>query len=165
MANLIECPTCHNQVSENARVCPHCGEPIAAWVQQEINNEIRCPGKEVTGLVLGIVALIWSLCGLVFACIPLAGIAYAIPFAVIAIGCGIAALILHNKVQKQATLITNKIESGRTLGFCGVIIGVASIIIAIIVSVVYIKKTTPPQTEEYIQNILNVMEQELLEGP
>lgn len=31
MANLIECPTCGNQISENAVSCPHCGEPINTY--------------------------------------------------------------------------------------------------------------------------------------
>ena len=28
MANLIECPTCKQQISSNAASCPHCGEII-----------------------------------------------------------------------------------------------------------------------------------------
>jgi hypothetical protein len=28
MANLISCPTCRREVSEDAEKCPHCGHPI-----------------------------------------------------------------------------------------------------------------------------------------
>jgi hypothetical protein len=35
MANLIECPTCGNQISENAVSCPHCGEPINQYYDNQ----------------------------------------------------------------------------------------------------------------------------------
>ncbi len=32
MSGLIQCPSCHKEVSINARVCPYCGEAIRAIV-------------------------------------------------------------------------------------------------------------------------------------
>ena len=32
MSGLIQCPSCHKEVSINARVCPYCGESISSIV-------------------------------------------------------------------------------------------------------------------------------------
>ena len=57
MANLIECPTCKQQISSNAASCPHCGEPIRAG---------KCRSKKggfiSLGAGLGIAAVCIAIC-------------------------------------------------------------------------------------------------------
>ncbi len=34
MAQLLPCPNCKKEISENAHSCPHCGEDFMAYVQR-----------------------------------------------------------------------------------------------------------------------------------
>lgn len=38
MAELIQCPTCKNNVSSNTATCPHCGEVINARMTKPAGN-------------------------------------------------------------------------------------------------------------------------------
>lgn len=96
-------------------------------------TETRCPGKEIVGMVFGINALVWGVFGAIFCWfLPI-----AITFGIIGIGCGITAMIMHSKVHQQATVITNKIETGKKLGIAGLITGSAAIIISITVTIIF----------------------------
>lgn len=72
---LIKCPGCHNDVSKNAHICPHCGEPIKP------KGEGRCRSKAV-----GFVGIALFICGF--------GLPYvfqdsAIPIMAVGVGSGI----------------------------------------------------------------------------
>ena len=41
MAQLIQCPTCGNKISENAVSCPYCGEPLGKEVERRPLSAIR----------------------------------------------------------------------------------------------------------------------------
>ena len=59
MAQLLPCPTCNKEISENAHSCPHCGEDFMAHVKglvpcrscghQVSQNALKCPqcGEDV----------------------------------------------------------------------------------------------------------------------
>lgn len=96
--------------------------------------ETRCPGKEISGLVLGINSIFWSAFGLIFCWYAALGITYG----VIGIVCGIVALVLHKKVMEQATVITKKIKVAKTLGTIGIIVGAVLIVLSIILLIVFI---------------------------
>ena len=101
-------------------------------------GEVKCPGKEITGMVLGINSLAWSIFGLFFGWIPLYGMIFGIVYGIIGIGCGIATNIIHNKVLEQATVITNKIRNGKKLATAGIIVGAIAIGLSIIIGIVCI---------------------------
>ena len=44
---LIECPECHQQVSDVAEVCPHCGYPIKNHVK--VKQEVVDDHKKILG--------------------------------------------------------------------------------------------------------------------
>lgn len=101
-------------------------------------GEVKCPGKEITGMVLGINSLAWSIFGLFFGWIPFYGMIFGIVYGIIGIGCGIATNIIHNKVLEQATVITNKIRNGKKLATAGIIVGAVAIGLSIIIGIVWI---------------------------
>ncbi|MBR3636638.1 MAG: hypothetical protein IKN45_01830 [Lachnospiraceae bacterium] len=102
------------------------------------SEPIKCPGKEIAGLILGINAIFWSGLGTLLGCIPVYGLIFACIWNAFGIGTGIAAMVLHKKVHEQATEISNKIETGKKLGLIGIIVGIAGIVIAIIVFIVLV---------------------------
>lgn len=95
----------------------------------------RCPGKEIAGLVMGIVSLSEGVLAAICGIIPVYGIIYAVIFGLFAIGLGIAAIVLHKKVHEQATVITNKIEIGRKLAIPGIITGGAGMVLSILITI------------------------------
>ena len=102
------------------------------------SEPIKCPGKEIAGLILGINAIFWSGLGTLLGCIPVYGLIFACIWNAFGIGTGIAAMVLHKKVHEQATEISNKIETGKKLGLIGIIVGIAGIVIAIIVFIILV---------------------------
>ena len=39
--SLIKCPECKNDVSTQADVCPHCGFPIAKYIDKKIDKLLQ----------------------------------------------------------------------------------------------------------------------------
>lgn len=96
--------------------------------------QTKCPGKEITGMVLGINAIAWSGLGMLFCWHFALGLVYGL----LGIGCGIGATVLHKKVHEQATYITNKIELGKKLGIAGIIVGSILLLISFLILVAFI---------------------------
>lgn len=64
MAELIQCPTCKNNVSSNAATCPHCGEVINSRMTKpagaiNLKDPVHLAGVILAGLmVLGVIVAI-----------------------------------------------------------------------------------------------------------
>lgn len=99
---------------------------------------VKCPGKEITGLILGINSLVWSVLGTSMGCLPVYGLMFSIIWGLFGIGFGIAAIILNKKVHEQAEEYTNKIEIAKKLSVAGIIVAAVGIVISIIVNVVLV---------------------------
>lgn len=97
-------------------------------------NEIKCPGKEIAGMVLGIFSLFYG----VFAVFFFWYVILSVVFALFAAGTGIAAMVLNNKVKEQATVMTKKTTIGKNLGIAGMICGIVAVILSIIFFIVAI---------------------------
>ena len=96
------------------------------------NAGVRCPGKEITSMVLGIVSLFYGAFGVVFCWHPV----LAWTFGILGVGCGIPAIILHNQVMKIATITTKKVKIGKNLGTAGIICGAVTMVLDIIIVLV-----------------------------
>ncbi len=96
----------------------------------------KCPGKEITGLVLGISSLVQGIATITCGWIPIYGIIYAIIFGLFGIGTGVAVNILHKKVHEEATIITKKIETGKKLSVPGIILSAVGIGLSITISII-----------------------------
>lgn len=97
-------------------------------------NVVRCPGKEISGLVCGIMSIFYGAFGVLFCWHP----AIAFSFGIIAIGNGIPAIILNKQVKKIATLMTKKTTIGKNLGVAGIICGAVAMVLDIIVILVLV---------------------------
>ena len=107
--------------------------------QQPVDSTVvKCPGKEITGMVLGINSLVWSVFAIMFCWMPFYGIVFGIIYGLMGIGCGIATNVLHKKVLETATLITNKIRRGKGMATAGIIIGAIGIGLAIVFCIVWV---------------------------
>ena len=96
----------------------------------------KCPGKEITGLVMGIASLVEGIATVTCGWIPIYGIIYAIIFGLFGIGTGVAANILHKKVHEEATIITKKIETGKKLAVPGIILSAVGIGLSITIGII-----------------------------
>lgn len=96
----------------------------------------KCPGKEITGLVLGISSLVQGIATITCGWIPIYGIIYAIIFGLFGIGTGVAVNILHKKVHEEATIITKKIETGKKLSVPGIILSAVGIGLSITIGII-----------------------------
>lgn len=98
-----------------------------------VTPEVKCPGKEITGMILGINALLFGIFAIAFGWIPFGiGVIYGIVFALFGIGTGIAAIVLWSKVCQQATVTTRKGLIGKNLGLAGIIVSGCGIVFSII---------------------------------
>ena len=70
-------------------------------------SEVKCPGKEIYGLVFGINALVWGILALMLAWIPFYGLFFGGIYGTFGIVFAIVTFVLSNKVFEQATVITN----------------------------------------------------------
>lgn len=118
-------------------------QPVQQPVQQAYNYNpgmqpmgVRCPGKEITGLIMGIGSLVEGVAAAIFGMIPIYGIIYAIIFGLFGLGLGITAILLHKKVHEQATVITKKIEIGKKLAIPGIITSGAGMALSILISTI-----------------------------
>lgn len=93
---------------------------------------VGCPGKEITGMILGINALTWPVLGLMFCIIPISGGIISIVYGLLGVGCAIPAMILYNKVNEQADYMTKKIITGRKLAIAGLIVGAVGVFMGIL---------------------------------
>lgn len=93
------------------------------------------PGKEIAGLILGITSLTAGVMAAIFGIIPGVGIFFAVISGLLAIGLGIATIVLNKKVHEQAAVITRKIEIGKNLATAGIITGGAGMLLSIIIVV------------------------------
>lgn len=118
---------------------------------------VKCPGKEITGMVFGISALIWGVLTIImgFVGIAVAGtihryssylgsfrgsvaasssqvFVYGFVYAFMAIGCAIVTLVLRGKIYAVAQEISNKIKIGFGLAIAGLITGGIGLLITII---------------------------------
>ena len=96
----------------------------------------KCPGKEITGFILGINSIVWGGLGLLCSFIPFYGMIFAFIWGGFGIGFGIATNILHKKVHEEATEITNKIETGKKLATPGIILSIVAMVLSTIVTIV-----------------------------
>ena len=118
---------------------------------------VKCPGKEITGMVFGISALIWGVLTIImgFVGIAVAGTihryssylgsyrgsvasassqvyVYGFVYAFMAIGCAIVTLVLRGKIYAVAQDISNKIKIGFGLAIAGLITGGIGLLLTII---------------------------------
>jgi len=98
-----------------------------------LSNEVKCPGKEITSMILGIFSLFYGVFGIFFCWMPV----YAWIFGLFAVGCGIPSIVLHNSVMKIATVTTKKVKVGKNLAVAGIITGAAAMVLDIIVIIVF----------------------------
>ena len=96
----------------------------------------KCPGKEITGFILGINSIVWGGLSLLCGFIPFYGMIFAFIWGGFGIGFGIATNILHKKVHEEATEITNKIETGKKLATPGIILSIVAMVLSTIVTIV-----------------------------
>lgn len=116
MATLYECTTCGGKVSENAKVCPHCGEDggasdLKAKEFLNINTKSRLTSLILT-LLIGPLGLMYSsiLWGAILTIIAFLGA----PTVVVPLGVWILSILLgdsftynHNKrIQSQAQFVS-----------------------------------------------------------
>lgn len=95
--------------------------------------EVRCPGKEITCMILGIMSIY---CG-VFSVLFCWFIMYAFIFGICAIAYAIPAFILRKKAVEQATVTTKKSVIGRNLAIAGLICGIVAMIISLVITVLF----------------------------
>ncbi|MCR4814734.1 MAG: hypothetical protein K5879_07900 [Lachnospiraceae bacterium] len=105
-------------------------------VQGYQTGEIKCPGKEIAGLVLGINAIVWGGLGAVFGLMPFYGLIFGFIWGGFGIGFGIATNILHKKVHEQANVITSKIETGKKLATIGIVLSIVGMVISVIAAII-----------------------------
>ncbi len=143
--------TYSNQSQETSQVQPDqqqvYTQPVYQQPQQPVQQQpaysynpqapigASSPGKEIAGLILGITSLTAGVMVAIFGIIPGAGTVFAVISGLLAIGLGIAAIILHKKVHEQAAVITRKIEIGKNLATAGIITGGAGMLLSIIIVV------------------------------
>ena len=57
---LIKCPDCGKNISDQSEYCLNCGRPTIVKKNYKVSDSIN-DGRNVTGLILGIIALILSI--------------------------------------------------------------------------------------------------------
>lgn len=102
---------------------------------EEYQPEVRCPGKEITGMILGIASTVWGILSLIFCWMPIEGLIIDIVYALFVLGFSIATFILNAKVRKEATVVTKKITFGVIMAIIGLVITAIAIVLAVILSV------------------------------
>lgn len=118
---------------------------------EEYSDEIKCPGKEITGMVMGITSILyvaWSVLYITIMAIDLLSrsgsytpdfVAYLlvnIIFIFTSLASAVVAIILFVKTKKQATVTTVKTKVGLILGIIGCAAGVLNCIILIVLTIV-----------------------------
>ena len=87
----------------------------------------KCPGKEITALVLGIHSIVFAGLGLLFFWLPTFAIVYAVMSFIIA---GVA-FYMHYLVVLQAEITTKKVHIAKVLAIIGIALGVITLIATI----------------------------------
>lgn len=109
----------------------------------------KCPGKEITGLILGIASMIWGIIGIIYTSTIRSILSaykaqygsyvtkyatatytsYAVIYGLAAIILFVIVFILRRKVYDQADIVTKKIGAGFVMSIIGAILGIITIII------------------------------------
>ncbi len=98
------------------------------------HQPVRCPGKEIIGMVFGINSIAWGGLGLLFSWIPFYGMIFSFIWGgLFGIGCGIVALIMHKQVHEVAEEISGKVDTGKKLAVPGIILGGVGMVVSILV--------------------------------
>ncbi len=100
--------------------------------------EVKCPGKEISGLVFGINALVWGILALMLAWIPFYGLFFGGIYGTFGIVFAIVTFVLSNKVFFYLSVITNKIKNGKKLARAGLIISIIAVCLAIAFTVLWV---------------------------
>ncbi len=111
---------------------------------------IQCPGKEITGMIFGINALVWGILSLIVCWIPIYSLILGTMYGVFAIAFAIVAKTLANKVFAQATIITNKIRNGNKLATAGLVLGIIGLVLSIIIGVLWISLFTSGSSNSFV---------------
>lgn len=118
------------------------------YYEDEYVPEVRCPGKEIAGMITGIFSLFYSFLVIFCNTICLFALAlaptmkndkdyidlwvYGIVFILFAISASIASFVLYSKVKSQATNPTKKIKIGFIFGIIGCVVAVLNILVTLI---------------------------------
>ena len=115
MATLYECTTCGGKVSENAKVCPHCGEDGGAGqahAEEFVNSESKSRITSfILTLLLGPLGLLYSsvVWGIVLTVIAIVGaVTIAVPVFIWFLSIIMGDSFTHNynkKIKSKANLI------------------------------------------------------------
>lgn len=118
---------------------------------EEYADEIKCPGKEITGMVMGITSILYvglSLLYIAIMAIDLLSrtgsyapdfVAYLLAnviFIFTSLASAVVAIILFVKTKNQATVTTVKTKVGLILGIIGCVAGILNCIILIVLTIV-----------------------------
>lgn len=106
---------------------------------EEFNNEeslenrepVRCPVKEIIVLVLGILTLTNALSSMFLACTS-TGLVGAIVNILVVVGYTVAIFVLDSKIKQQATEISSKVKTGKTIAFISLGLSVIELVISIL---------------------------------
>lgn len=94
--------------------------------------EVKCPGKEITSFVMGIGAAAWAFFSCLSAFIPYEGIICAVVYILFVVGFAIASFVLKGKVDRIATVKTNKCKIGMILSIIGLVLVFISLVWSIV---------------------------------
>ena len=94
---------------------------------------VRCPGKEIVGLVFGINALVWGVLALLFCWHPMIGTIYALS----AIAYSVVTFVMDKQIGEKAEEISSKIIYGKRMAIAGMIIGIVAIGITVVIVLVF----------------------------
>ena len=119
-------------------------------------DQVVYPGKEIIGLVFGIFSLFHALIGL-YTLVPVYGWIAGGANAVLGIVYAIVAKSMWGTIKKNATSYTGKIKTGNGLATAGLIIGIISIVGAVLIAVVVIVLAIVGGGASYFSQIMNSM--------
>lgn len=100
------------------------------------DTPVMCPGKEITSMVFGINAIVWSGLGTLFGLIPLYGMIYYVIWGLVGLGCAITSKILYKKAKEQADYVTKKGETGNKLSNISFIVLGVGLLISIVMLII-----------------------------
>ena len=126
-------------------------KPVEVNPFEKPDKFYRCPGKEIVGMIMGIVSLIWGIVTIAYGSLVHSTIsaykakygdfftkyastrltATVVVYGIFAIVLFFVVFILRRKVYDQADIVTKKIDVGLWLGIVGAVLGLIGIIIGV----------------------------------